>query len=74
MKSKIFRVCSAVILLFFVSQFANAAGVVVISNPNLSVTADEVRDIFLGEKQFDGDTKLVVIDNAAMTLLSDPVP
>jgi ABC-type phosphate transport system substrate-binding protein len=66
MKSKIFRVCSAAILLFSVSQFANAAGVVVISNPNLSITADEVRDIFLGEKQFDGDTKLVVIDNAAM--------
>ncbi len=66
MKLFIFRVCSAAIFLLLASQFANAAGVVVISNSNISVSADEVRDIFLGEKQFDGDTKLIVIDNAAM--------
>lgn len=66
MKSLIFRVCSAAILLLLVSQFANAAGVVVIANSDVSVSADEVRDIFLGEKQFAGSTKLVVIDNAAM--------
>lgn len=66
MKSLIFRVCSASIFLLLVSQFANAAGVVVIANSDVSVSADEVRDIFLGEKQFAGSTKLVVIDNAAM--------
>jgi ABC-type phosphate transport system substrate-binding protein len=66
MKSLIFRICSAAIFLLLASQFANAAGVVVISNSNISVSADDVRDIFLGEKQFDGDTKLIVIDNAAM--------
>jgi ABC-type phosphate transport system substrate-binding protein len=66
MKSKIFRVCSTAIFLLLASTFANAAGVVVIANPNVSVSADDVRDIFLGEKQFAGDVKLVVIDNAAM--------
>ena len=66
MKSLIFRVCSAVFFLLLTSQFANAAGVVVIANPDVSVSADEVRDIFLGEKQFAGSTKLVVIDNAPM--------
>jgi ABC-type phosphate transport system substrate-binding protein len=66
MKSLIFRVCSAAIFLLLASTFANAAGVVVIANPNVSVSADDVRDIFLGEKQFAGDVKLVVIDNAAM--------
>jgi hypothetical protein len=66
MKSLIFRVCSAAIFLLLVSQFANAAGVVVIANSDVSVSADEVRDIFLGEKQFAGSTKLVVVDNAAM--------
>jgi ABC-type phosphate transport system substrate-binding protein len=66
MKSLIFRVCSAAIFLLLTSQFANAAGVVVIANPDVSVSADEVRDIFLGEKQFAGSTKLVVIDNAPM--------
>jgi ABC-type phosphate transport system substrate-binding protein len=66
MKSLIFRVCSAAIFLLLTFQFANAAGVVVIANSDVSVSADEVRDIFLGEKQFAGSTKLVVIDNAAM--------
>lgn len=66
MKSLIFRVCSAAIFLLLAFQFANAAGIVVISNSNTSVSADEVRDIFLGEKQFAGNTKLVVIDNAAL--------
>jgi hypothetical protein len=66
MKSLIFRVCSAAFFLLLTSQFANAAGVVVIANPDVSVSADEVRDIFLGEKQFAGSTKLVVIDNAPM--------
>jgi ABC-type phosphate transport system substrate-binding protein len=66
MKSLIFRVCSAAIFLLLAVQFANAAGVVVIANSDVSVSADEVRDIFLGEKQFAGGTKLIVIDNAAM--------
>ena len=66
MKSLIFRVCSAAVILLLTSQFANAAGVVVIANPDVSVSADEVRDIFLGEKQFAGNTKLVVVDNAPM--------
>jgi len=66
MKSLIFRVCSAAIFLLLAFQFANAAGIVIISNSNTSVSADDVRDIFLGEKQFAGSTKLIVIDNAAL--------
>lgn len=66
MKSLIFRACSAVILLLLVSQGANAGDIVVISNSGIVVSADEIRDIFLGEKQFAGGTKLVVIDNAAL--------
>jgi ABC-type phosphate transport system substrate-binding protein len=67
MKSLIFRACSAAILFLLASQGANAAGdIVVISNSGIVVSADEIRDIFLGEKQFAGGTKLVVIDNAAL--------
>ncbi|HSM99305.1 MAG TPA: hypothetical protein VLS47_09860 [Gallionella sp.] len=66
MKSLIFRVCSTAILLLLAAQGANAGDIVIISNPEISVSADEVRDIFLGEKQFAGSTKLVVIDNAAL--------
>ena len=66
MKSLIFRVCSAAFVVLLAFQFAYAADVVVIANPNVSVSADDVRDIFLGEKQFAGDVKLIVVDNAAM--------
>jgi hypothetical protein len=66
MKSLIFRVCSATIMFLLIAQGANAADVVVITNSGISVSADEVKDVFLGEKQFSGTTKLVVIDNAAL--------
>lgn len=66
MKSLIFRACSAAILLLLASQGANAENIVVISNSEIAVSAGEIRDIFLGEKQFAGGTKLVVIDNAAL--------
>jgi ABC-type phosphate transport system substrate-binding protein len=66
MKSLIFRACSAALLLLLASQVASAEDIVVISNSETAVSADEIRDIFLGEKQFAGGTKLVVIDNAAL--------
>jgi ABC-type phosphate transport system substrate-binding protein len=66
MKSLIFKACSVAMLFFLVTQGANAGDIVVISNSGIVVSADEIRDIFLGEKQFAGDTKLVVVDNAAL--------
>ena len=67
MKSLIFRACSAAAILFLLaSQGAIAGDIVVISNSGIAVSADEIRDIFLGEKQFAGSTKLDVIDNAAI--------
>jgi ABC-type phosphate transport system substrate-binding protein len=68
MKSLTFKVgfSSAAILLLLTSHCATAADVVVISNSGMTVSTDEIRDIFLGEKQFVGSTKLDVIDNAAL--------
>lgn len=67
MKSLVFRSCAAAILLLLISQAANAAGdLFVISNSGVTVSSDEIRDIFVGEKQFAGSTKLVVVDNAAL--------
>lgn len=66
MKSHIFKACFAAILLLLAAQGANAGDIVVISNSETAVSADEIRDIFLGEKQFAGSIKLVVIDNAAL--------
>lgn len=37
----------------------------VVANPNASVTAADVREIFLGEKQFAGSVKIVPVDNTA---------
>jgi hypothetical protein len=44
---------------------AGAADLYVISNSGTTVSAADVREIFLGEKQFAGSTKLVPVDNAA---------
>jgi ABC-type phosphate transport system substrate-binding protein len=66
MKSLIFKVCSTAILLLSSIQGASAADVVVIANPGIEISSDEVKDVFLGEKQFAGSTKLDVIDNSAL--------
>lgn len=66
MKSIILRFCSAAILLFLVSQSANAGDIVVISHPGTTTSAAEVRDIFIGDKQFAGNVKLIVVDNASV--------
>jgi len=66
MKSATFRFCSAAMLALLVSQGANAGDVIVISNPGITISADEVKDIYLGEKQFAGSTRLVPVDNAAV--------
>jgi len=44
---------------------AAADGIVVITNPSVTLKADDVRDVFLGEKQIAGDIRLVPVDNAS---------
>ena len=44
---------------------AVAGDVYVIAHPGVGVGAEELRDIYLGEKQFSGSTKVVPVDNAA---------
>lgn len=44
---------------------ALAEDIYVIANSNTTVTANDIREIFLGEKQFAGAVKLVPVDNAA---------
>ena len=41
----------------------------VIANTSVSVSGDEVREVYLGEKQFAGELKLVPVDNAAVQSL-----
>jgi hypothetical protein len=44
---------------------ANAYAGEVIANQSLELTAADVRDVFLGDKQLAGSTKLVPVDNGA---------
>jgi hypothetical protein len=48
---------------------ASAADLYVICNSRVPLTAGEVRDLFLGEKQFAGAVKLVPVDNSAAQIV-----
>ncbi|MEO8332170.1 MAG: hypothetical protein ABI479_07025 [Gallionella sp.] len=65
MKSTFFRFFPAVLMALLLSQVAYAVDVVVISNSGTTISAADVKDVFLGEKQFAGGTKLIPVDNAA---------
>lgn len=43
---------------------AVAAEVYVIAHPGVTLSASELRDVYLGEKQFSGALKLVPVDNS----------
>ena len=66
MKSTLFRYFSVVLLALLLPQLANAADVVVISHPGTTLSAGDVKDVFLGEKQFAGSIKLIPVDNVSL--------
>lgn len=45
------------------AAFAAQGEVFVIAHPSAAIGAGDVRDIYLGDKQFAGSTKLVPVDN-----------
>lgn len=45
---------------------ATAADVYIIAHPSVNLTLPEIRDVYLGEKQFAGSVKLAPVDNAAV--------
>ncbi|MDB6091123.1 MAG: hypothetical protein JWN85_3907 [Gammaproteobacteria bacterium] len=55
----------AAALLCVASASARCADLYVICNPGVSLTAADVRDVFLGDKQFSGTVKLLPVDNVA---------
>jgi ABC-type phosphate transport system substrate-binding protein len=56
----------AAALLILLSQSAWAGDLVIIANVGINLTVSDIRDVFLGEKQFAGSTKLSPVDNAAL--------
>ncbi len=59
----IIRQSLAMLALAAMGQAAAAGDV--IAHPSLKLQPDEVRAVFLGERQMAGDTKLVPVDNSA---------
>lgn len=43
---------------------APAADIYVIAHPGAKLAADNIRDVYIGDKQFAGDVKLIPVDNA----------
>lgn len=65
MKSSVIIMAVSCIVGITVAQHANAADVYIIANNASAITADDVRDIFVGDKQIANGTKIVPIDNAS---------
>ena len=57
------------VLLCAACAVAHAADLYVICNARAQLTAGDVRDLFLGEKQFAGAVKLVPVDNSAAQIM-----
>jgi hypothetical protein len=53
------------LLLLLAFQVAQAADLYVICNSGVALAPADVRDVFMGEKQFAGSTKLLPADNSA---------
>ncbi len=66
MKSTFFGYIAVVLLALLLPQLANAADVVVISHPGTTISSSDVKDVFLGDKQFAGGTKLIPVDNLSL--------
>ena len=57
------------VLLCAACAVAHANDLYVICNARVQLTAGDVRDLFLGEKQFAGALKLVPVDNSAAQIV-----
>ena len=44
---------------------ALGADIYVIAGPNVKLTPEDIRDLYLGDKEFSGDVRLVPVDNQA---------
>ncbi len=45
---------------------AMAADIYVIANNSLALTAEDVKDVYVGDKQIAGGTKIIPLDNASL--------
>ncbi len=62
---KIYRLCLTIILGLGITAPVLAEDLFVISHPEVLLTSEDIRDVFLGEKQFAGSVKIIPADNNA---------
>ncbi|MFC5513509.1 hypothetical protein ACFPOU_20630 [Massilia jejuensis] len=56
---------SGACLLTYMSPTALAADLFVIVHPGVTIAAEDIRDVFIGDKQIAGNVKLILMDNAS---------
>ncbi len=64
--SKILHTSLATIMFTFFSASASSGDIYVITSSGVTLTGDDVKDIFEGNKQTEGGVKLTPIDNASL--------
>jgi len=65
MKTALIKSCAGALLLWTLSGLCAAGDIYVIANPGVKLGAGDVRDVFLGDKQFIDSLKLAPVDNSA---------
>lgn len=61
-----FQQVALLVSLALFSLKASAADIIVICHPSVSLKAEEVRDVYFGDKAFAGSVKLAPADNSAV--------
>jgi hypothetical protein len=61
-----FIAAAAAAAMALASASAQAGDLFVVSGANVTLSADEVREVFLGDKQFAGSVKLAPVENGSL--------
>jgi hypothetical protein len=54
------------LVVFSLPEIGLAADIFVIANPSLSLSAGDIKDVYLGDKQIAGKTRIEAMDNAGL--------
>lgn len=66
MTKKIMISVQVLSLVGFICTSSHAKDLFIIAHPSVAITADEIQEVFIGDKQFAGSQKLTIIDNASV--------
>jgi hypothetical protein len=64
-KNKSAQILFSVLALGCVAASSHGKDLFVIAHPGVNLSAEEIQDVYIGDKQFAGTQKLLVVDNAS---------